>query len=1192
MPKFGALEIPPGILDAQENGSLVIFAGAGISRDAPTGLPGFKDLAMQIGLGSNIPFHADTNEPLDIYLGRLQSKGIKVHELAAEILTSGNPEPNEYHKLIPKIFSQTSSIRIVTTNQDLMLTSSLKVLGNKIDEYIGPALPLGDNFSGLVYLHGTVYKFNEMVLTDIDFGHAYLSRGWARRFLLHLFNKYTVLFIGYGHEDTVLKYLARGLPTEGAKRFAFICGKDEKAKWEHLGISTIIYQNRNKDGSPHNELISGLKIWVDETSMELSKHGSQIKLFALSPPPVLGPDHEYLKRKLKDSALIKIFIENANDSKWVKWADKEAYFEPFLRSDEIDIGDKREAVTLWANWLAEKGIAEGNNEALRIVRRPDVQWNSILWHAVALSLHIHRDIPHERFINWTRALLAAPTPARISGHELGYILMECKPVERRSIALALFEKLTHPAPKLSEDRFLASEDDSRDSRWELSFLEDEYWVRKAWKVIFRPNLGRFVEDLLPMVEANLRLAYELIQSGPEDFDSFNFRRYHISPPASSAKGHIWFNHVLDVLIDAVRDCLVWTLNENPEEGLSIARKYLRTPKALFPRIALYAMDGYNQISSETKIQMILDSGINFYKYKSPELSSLLQDNYAGFSLQNRIALLEMVENQRPEKDPDSGEDWGKWVHLKYLRMLHDAAPDCEETSKRWDDARKGIPENELPTQIPGEMKAPSAEWTRAISPFKTDQELIESDPDKILDIHAKLNSEDILNREADQSGLESQIYNLAKTNLSFGIQLAKALNNRKAFNHRIWRDLFNGWSQSNFEKSDWNQIIETLGKNIDAVLHYPNQTAEILLVIVRDKNKWPDYETLSKIEALSQMLLNKSEEDEPKEIGVQDWYLKAINSTCGKITQFWLFALEWHKKVAGGEWKGLPEDYIKRFERIVDGDKSGCMMGQVILVSHMSFIAFLDESWTRDKLAPILDLNNNKARALRSWSGFAFLGRMSGTFVTMIRPYFAQLFDHMNELEGTAHEGIVDRISGIVQFEGAEWSKQGLLTKFVSSASEDDLVQFTRNLGHFFSAMVEPELLKDWNAWIREYIHQRRSGKPKDFYERELGELAAWVFPFKSVINDFVNIVSGLPAPNMLHSHLLHELEESDLPSKEPEAMTDFLIWALKGVKRGEFWSGKELLNILSNLEKHGVSTTKLDTIRSECVRLGVRLPS
>jgi hypothetical protein len=40
---------------------------------------------------------------------------------------------------------------------------------------------------------------DRMVLTDSDFGSAYLTEGWATRFLQRLFTHNVVMFIGYSH---------------------------------------------------------------------------------------------------------------------------------------------------------------------------------------------------------------------------------------------------------------------------------------------------------------------------------------------------------------------------------------------------------------------------------------------------------------------------------------------------------------------------------------------------------------------------------------------------------------------------------------------------------------------------------------------------------------------------------------------------------------------------------------------------------------------------------------------------------------------------------------------------------------------------------------------------------------------------------------------------------------------------------
>ena len=49
-------------------------------------------------------------------------------------------------------------VRIVTTNYDLHLSTVLSMRGIQLEEYIAPALPMGDDFTGVVYLHGSVQQ--------------------------------------------------------------------------------------------------------------------------------------------------------------------------------------------------------------------------------------------------------------------------------------------------------------------------------------------------------------------------------------------------------------------------------------------------------------------------------------------------------------------------------------------------------------------------------------------------------------------------------------------------------------------------------------------------------------------------------------------------------------------------------------------------------------------------------------------------------------------------------------------------------------------------------------------------------------------------------------------------------------------------------------------------------------------------
>jgi hypothetical protein len=159
-----------------------------------------------------------------------------------------------------RLYSTIALVRIVTTNFDLLFErASEKVFGGIPDLYVAPALPLGWDFTGIVHVHGSLSRSPQTVLTDVDFGKAYLTEGFARRFLVQLFRSFTVLFVGYSHNDVVLNYLARALPEkEAGSRYALVGEGSDDQHWASLGITPIAFPVRNGDYSALNEGIGKL----------------------------------------------------------------------------------------------------------------------------------------------------------------------------------------------------------------------------------------------------------------------------------------------------------------------------------------------------------------------------------------------------------------------------------------------------------------------------------------------------------------------------------------------------------------------------------------------------------------------------------------------------------------------------------------------------------------------------------------------------------------------------------------------------------------------------------------------------------------------------------------------------------------------------------------------------------------------
>jgi NAD-dependent SIR2 family protein deacetylase len=174
MIRLGSIDFDDGVLDAIRNSNLVIFAGAGVSMGAPSNLSSFWKLTCDVAQGTGLA----PIEPLDRFLGQLQHRKVAVHERAAQFLSPTGSAPNALHQDLLRIFRTAERVRLVTTNFDLHFeTAARMVFGSTPDVYKAPALPLGYDFNGIVHVHGALPRTQEMVLTDADFGRAYLTEG-------------------------------------------------------------------------------------------------------------------------------------------------------------------------------------------------------------------------------------------------------------------------------------------------------------------------------------------------------------------------------------------------------------------------------------------------------------------------------------------------------------------------------------------------------------------------------------------------------------------------------------------------------------------------------------------------------------------------------------------------------------------------------------------------------------------------------------------------------------------------------------------------------------------------------------------------------------------------------------------------------------------------------------------------------
>ncbi|ACB77734.1 DUF4020 domain-containing protein [Opitutus terrae] len=360
---FDTLDIPESLLAAQDEGKLVVFAGAGVSMGTPSNLPDFAALAELI---AQRPLTDLEKSRLDHFLGELKAEGRDVHSLAVEALNRPSSRHTRLHEEIVRLFERPEHVRIVTTNFDPHFTTVVRSVHPALPIYSAPALPRGGDFHGLVYLHGAASgPARDLVLTDEDFGRAYLTEGWARAFLEQLFSHYYVLFVGYTLTDPPAHYMARGLPTEPQpRRFAII--HEEPARWRRLGVGVIPFTVGA--GNDFSSLTAGITRWAQVTrGSNFWIEDQIIQLLARPDPMALTPEEaNLLEWSLAHDRSLPYFVRNARGLPWVEWLESRRLLVPYF--------DHRAAFDHWrqrqiAAWIADQLLEGPHERSFELIRR-------------------------------------------------------------------------------------------------------------------------------------------------------------------------------------------------------------------------------------------------------------------------------------------------------------------------------------------------------------------------------------------------------------------------------------------------------------------------------------------------------------------------------------------------------------------------------------------------------------------------------------------------------------------------------------------------------------------------------------------------------------------------------------------------------------------------------------------------------
>lgn len=280
--------IPDDLLIARDAGDVIFFCGAGVSRHR-AGLPDFFKLGGDViellgagekSLARKLFDRIKALDPIDGVGGlvatdrifSLLEREFEQRDIQAAVARAIRPNDNldlsAHRTLIDLSRGRDGTVRLVTTNFDLLFEACVDGIACS-----GPPMlpnPRSATFSGIIHLHGRVngdYSGpgdEEFIVSSADFGRAYLSDGWATRFMQSLLARFQIVFVGYAADDPPVQYLLEALNLHAGNRsrlFAFQAGSnaDDAALWEHRGVRAIPFDN----SQGFDPLWDSLAAWAD-----------------------------------------------------------------------------------------------------------------------------------------------------------------------------------------------------------------------------------------------------------------------------------------------------------------------------------------------------------------------------------------------------------------------------------------------------------------------------------------------------------------------------------------------------------------------------------------------------------------------------------------------------------------------------------------------------------------------------------------------------------------------------------------------------------------------------------------------------------------------------------------------------------------------------------------------------------------
>ncbi|MFC9415120.1 DUF4020 domain-containing protein [Bacillus mobilis] len=1145
------VEIPDELIDHLEQGKLVLFVGAGVSMKGKSNLPNFDDLVDEIAKTLYVETREIT-EPHDYYLGKI-AKTKDVHQVARDLVHTEKSKPNPLHYAIPRLFPLDTEVRIVTTNFDRHFTTAMKEMNRELNVYYAPALPTGRAFKGLAYIHGNIEQEKEaLILTDGDFGRAYLTEGWARRFLVDLFSNYTVLFVGYSHNDPVMKYLATGLPPS-TRRYAFVAQGENTYHWEHLGIRPIVYPNK---GNNHQSLVKAVKRWAELMGDNYITKRMRIRDIVTVPPSVEQEQLSYIKQSIKKIETVRYFVEFAHDYEWVEWLEAEGKLQNLFLVTSND----NEVDELLAEWLVEQFLFSHQKELFQLIFKNHSKLSPLLWKTICSNLNETKiEMDPLLFARWTLLLLETAEKDSKSIERISYLLQKCSFPEHKEIALLLLTFILDGKLKLKRERKWGNDTQEsieleESSRLPLSTFS---YLEQMWNEKMKPYISYYAVPIMMMGIEKMRLL-SLRQTALKKKDKENAEKE-------------FQQNDLAFLIQIVKECLAYLCENNEKKANYYITEMIEENSVLQTRIAIDAMNKNIFVSADDKIKWLLHEGLLLDVTYKHEVFQLIKNHFASSLEKTKEEVIQIVLK-------DLAEERAFDVCL-VLDLLFTCDSNSPSIAKGYEVMKQKHPH--FHSERYSVQKKETTE--QSITCNVTADGLLQLKDDEIMKQVRQFSQDGVF----EQRHFLEMLSKACKLNIEWSISFAYQLVSMHEISNEVWFVCIREWRNNRgLTNEQIQKVIPLLQKFVrNTAFHW---LISSFLYEISNRLEELDENSIRNVKRFAFAVFPQvMKSDTDFKLGKQDFYNESIQHPVGKMTAVLLKLLSYDHLYDRNVY-----EYLFLFEEQVrvSSERTNYMLAR--LVADITFLYHIEKQWCRKYLLPYLDLKKENEITKYAWAGLCYT-QINLPLFTEMKRFIKYAVEHLEVLHPHTREAFLKWLSFVFIKCVLYWEqKTDWLYPLLIQENEENKIKFMQFLCYYVKTLSVKEQQKFWTAWLSIFLRERP--KMGEITAREYVMLLRIILFMDEIVERGLSIICkslsdvGGKGNQTEIKQLLNEiLEKTDRIQMYKELYANVFFNLLQTLQEADLLE-TEIIRIKEVLIRYGVEKYVLNAIDNEIIRIGI----